>query len=122
MVNGLRNLAPTRALPTQFTALPTRTMVSEFNYNKDTKELKIHVWLYPEVSLRWVWQLLAEAFGAESLKWTEEASISVPHRGILTGSIFIGLKSEPKQVFNALTFLSDLDERVLQGPAPTTIA
>lgn len=96
----------------EFIPLDTVSMYTEFNYNPDKKELKIHIWLNPAVPLRYAWEVLANAFGHEALAWTREAERLVGNQ-IIRGSIFIGLKCEPHQVQNVLAALKEIDYHFL---------
>jgi len=95
-----------------FERLDTATSFTEVYYDRGRKELLVHIWLYPQVPLRWYWERLANAFGSNALKWTQEAmKVSPPH--LLQGSVFIGLRSNPVQAHNAIVRLLEIDQAAI---------
>lgn len=99
-------LAPTEKA---FERLDTNMSYTEVFYSKKRTELLVHIWLMPQVPLRWYWERLATSFGPKSLAWTAEATkIHPPH--FLRGSIFIGLHSTPMQAHNAVVRLLEIDK------------
>lgn len=99
-----------------FTPLPTQLSYTEYSYDPDKKELKVHIWLLPEVNMRYYWQELAESFGADSLKFTKDVEMYWPPRNItLKDSVFIGMKTNPSQAHNVLTRLLDVDKQFMES-------
>jgi hypothetical protein len=95
-----------------FTPLPTQLSYTEYSFDPDKKELKVHIWLLPEVNMRLYWQELAESFGADALKFTKDVEMYWPPQNItLKDSVFIGMRTNPSQAQNVLTRLLDVDRR-----------
>jgi hypothetical protein len=104
-----------RANQVQFEPVPTQMSYTEYAYDSHAQELKVHIWLFnTPMTLRHVWERLAESFGPSALKWTDKAEIVVPFDPYkLTGSIFVGMKATPQQAVNVIKRIIEIDRSML---------
>jgi len=98
-----------------FKELPTTLMDSEYYFDLDHGMLKIHLYLRPQVDLRKVWEILAESFGHENLKWSKEIPHTFEDGTEIRGSIFIGLKVTFDKMFHALNRIVEIDRNLLMA-------
>ena len=102
--------------PLIFTSIPTNVSYTEYSYDGDKKELKVHMWLLPAVDLRRMWQELAESFGHEALKYTHDVPLYWPPQNItIKDSIFIGMHTTTLQAQNVLSRILDVDRHIFES-------
>jgi hypothetical protein len=99
--------------PINFQRLPTRMLVTEYYYDIDANELKVHLYLQPGVVLRELWEILAESFGPQYLAFTREAYHNNGDGTILKGSVGIFMPVTFDRMHGVLCRLSEIDNALL---------
>jgi len=96
--------------PVTFQHLPTYMLLTDYCYDLVEQRLKLHLWLVPGLDLRTVWEILADSFCNENLRWTPEVEMTVESGHVIKGSIFVGMKVGFEQMHAVLSRITEIDK------------